>query len=231
MSDLPISSPALAWTKSLTSIAAFLLGSLLLSALHRALGPRKRWVLAASSLFQALLIALSALLVKLEKSSGSPVGGGKGEAGGGSDNHRLLFAGTAAAAAAALGLPADPGFPWLDLVPIALLSFQASGKVVASRMTGHIGLPVVVLTTLYNDLIADPSLFSFSLGLAGNLQRNRKFGGLLLYFVGAGVGGWAARSPIGFSGGLGVAGAVQVLVAVAWGIWVGEKEEEGNDDR
>lgn len=206
VADLPVASPRLAWTKSLTSILAFLLGSLALTALHRALGPTKRATLALSYLLQALLIAAAATLVRLEKVSGSPVGG-----------HHLLTA----------MIPADPGFPWADLAPIALLSFQAAGKVVASRVTGQTGLPVIVLTTLYNDLIADPALFTA--GLAGNVGRNRKVGGLVMYFLGATAGGWAARSPLGFSGGLAVGCAIQVLLAVAWGVWFEEVEGEGEE--
>lgn len=202
-SDLPVSSPKLAWTKSLTSMLSFLLGSLTLTLLHRRLGPRKRYVFALSAGLQAVLIAISAVLVQQGHSSGSPVSGGE--------------------KSLSLSLPKDPGFPWLDLLPIALLSFQAAGKVVASRMTSQIGLPVVVLTTLYNDLIADPSLFSA--GLRGDIQRNRKLSGLVLYFCGAAVGGVAARGDLGFSGLLVVACGIQAIVAAGWAVWYEDSEK------
>lgn len=89
-------------------------------------------------------------------------------------------------------------------------------------MTSQTALPVVVLTTLYNDLISDPALFTA--GLTGNVPRNRKFGGLVMYFCGATAGGAAARSNLGFSGGLAVAGAIQVCVAMGWGVWFEERE-------
>ena len=82
-----------------------------------------------------------------------------------------------------LGLPADPGFPWLDILPICLLSFQAAGKLVASKMLEMNALPTVVLTTLYHDLFTDPAFFSA--GLMGNVGRNRRLGALVFYFGGA----------------------------------------------
>lgn len=213
VSDLPVSSPKLAWTKSLTSITSFLLGSLILTTLHRWLGETKRWVLSLSFLLQAVLIAVAAVMVKRGHSSGSPAGGGKVV----SNVNGELDLGVNA-------VPEDPGFPWTDLIPIALLSFQASGKVVASRVTSQTGLPVVVLTTLYNDLISDPALFTA--GLMGNIQRNRKVGGLVLYFCGAVVGGVTASRSLGFSGGLAVACAIQLGVAIAWAVWFEEKADD-----
>lgn len=203
VSNLPVSSPRLAWVKSLVSILSFLLGSVLLTHLQRYLGQTKRWVLSLSFLFQALLIGISAELVRQGKSSGSPVGGDEGK----------LYT-----------VPEDPGFPWTDLLPIAFLSFQASGKVVASQVTGQTAIPVVVLTTLYNTLISDPGLFTG--GLTGNVPRNRKFGGLVFYFGGATVGGVAASGQLGFSGGLAVACAIQVAVAVLWLAIPGQKDDE-----
>lgn len=216
VSDLPVSAPRIAWTKSLASILSFLLGSVLLTALHRRLGATKRWVLCISFLLQALMIAVSAVLVKLGHSSGSPVGGG---------GSMIIISDTVSSGG--IAIPRDPGFPWTDLLPIAFLSFQAAGKVVASRMTSQTGLPVVVLTTLYNDLISDPALFTA--GLSGNIPRNRKVGGLIMYFGGATVGGVAASSQLGFSGGLGIGCAIQVGIAIAWSVWFEEIKSDSDE--
>ena len=124
------------------------------------------------------------------------------------------------------GIPADIGFPTMDLVSIGLLSFQAAGKVVASRVLGFNALPSVVLTTLYNDLASDPALFTA--GLMGNVQRNRRFGGLLFYTFGALVGGAFARSSLGFAGALWFTAGIKVLIVVAWLLW--REEGKGSED-
>jgi hypothetical protein len=121
------------------------------------------------------------------------------------------------------GIPRDLGFPSMDLVSIGLLSFQAAGKVVASRVLGFNALPSVVLTTLYNDLASDPALFTA--GLMGNVQRNRRFGGLVFYIFGALIGGVFARSSVGFAGALWFTAGIKVVIVIAWLFW----REEGKD--
>lgn len=190
--DLPIATPSLAWTKSLTSILSFLLGAGLISAFHRTFGERKRWVLAASFSFQMAVTIVSAILVSSGSSSESPARPGE--------------------PSAPMGIPQDIGFPSMDLVPIGLLSFQAAGKVVASRVLGYNALPAVVLTTLYNDLASDPALLTA--GLMGNVQRNRRLGGLLSYVGGALIGGTFARSSLGFAGALYFTAGIKLLVVL-----------------
>ena len=149
------------------------------------------------------MIAMSAYLVQTGRSSDSPHS--KGEE--------------------LIPIPAHPGFPWTDLIPIGLLSFQAAGKVVASRVLEYNGLPCVVLTSLYTDLMSDPGLFTA--GLTSNVQRNRRVGGAVFYFIGAVLGGFAAGSDIGFSGALWIAAILQFIVAAAWMLWpVAEDEDE-----
>ena len=113
--------------------------------------------------------------------------------------------------------PKDPGFPWIDLIPISLLSFQAAGKIVASRVLQYNALPTVVLTTIYNDLMADPSLLSA--GLFDNVVRNRRLAAIVLYFGGAVSGGAFARSPAGFAGTLFTAAAIKFVIVLAWLLW------------
>jgi len=109
----------------------------------------------------------------------------------------------------------------MDLVPIGLLSFQAAGKVVSSRVLGFNALPAVVLTTLYNDLASDPALLTA--GLMGNVQRNRRMGSLLMYVCGALVGGAFARSSLGFAGALWFTAGIKSLIVLGWLAW----REEG----
>lgn len=204
--SLPVASPSLAWTKSITAILSFILGAALISAFHRNFGPRKRWVLAASFTFQLLVTAAAAAVITHGGASESPAKPGEP-----SD---------------LAGVPRDIGFPTIDLVPIGLLSFQAAGKVVASRVLGMNALPAVVLTTLYNDLAADPALLTA--GLAGNVQRNRRAGGLVAYVFGALVGGAFAKSAVGLAGALWFTAGIKFLLVVAWLFWREEgKEEEG----
>jgi hypothetical protein len=203
VNSLPVDTPDLAWTKSLTAIISFLFGAASISFFHRAFGERKRWVLAASFGFQMLVTAIAAILVHSGSSSESPVRPGE--------------------PSAQSGIPRDIGFPTMDLVSIGLLSFQAAGKVVASRVLGYNALPSVVLTTLYNDLAADPALFTA--GLMGNVQRNRRFGGLVFYIFGALIGGVFARSSLGFAGALWFTAGIKVLIVIGWLLW----REDGKD--
>lgn len=117
----------------------------------------------------------------------------------------------------------------MDLVPIGLLSFQAAGKVVASRVLGLNSLPTVVLTTLYNDLASDPALFTA--GLMGNVQRNRKLGGLLSYVCGALIGGAFAGSSLGFAGALWFTAGIKVLIVIAWLLWREEGKTAEDEER
>ena len=205
VSNLPVPQPRYAWTKSVCSIIAFLLGAGVFGFLHRAIGERKRWVLAASFILQAVMIAVAAHLVARGHASGSPA------------KKPSIF-----------GLPSDPGFPWMDLVPIGLLSFQAAGKITLSRALQYNGLPVVVLTTIYHDLVTNPAFYTN--GLSGNPVRNRKVAGLVFYFGGAVAGGAFARSPVGFSGLLWTAAGVTLLIAVAWLFWREEAEKDEFDE-
>jgi len=209
VSNLPAASQRLAWTKSLCAILCFSLGAISFSSLHRLLSPRKRWVLMLSFTIQATFILISAVMIKSGNASDSPVK---------EKPSKPNFLNT---------IPADPGFPWIDLVPIGLLSFQGAGKVVASRVLQYTALPTVVLTTLYNDLMSDPGLLTD--GLLHNSQRNRRIGGVVFFFSGAVLGGVFVSSAFGFAGALWVAAAVKGGIVCAWFVWKEEVENEDED--
>lgn len=81
----------------------------------------------------------------------------------------------------------------------------------------------MVLTTLYNDLASDPALLTA--GLTGNVQRNRRMGGLLSYIIGALAGGTFARSSLGFAGALWFTAGIKLLIVLGWLVW----REEGKE--
>lgn len=140
----------------------------------------------------------------------------------------LVYRGNSSGSPGSERIPANPGFPKTDFIPIALLAFQAAAKVIASRVLDCGGLPCVVLTSLYADLVSDPSFFSA--GLFGNAQRNRRLGGAVFYFFGAVLGGVAAATAIGFSGGLFVAAGLQIATAILFLLWRAEKSEVDEDE-
>lgn len=73
------------------------------------------------------------------------------------------------------------------LVPIALLSIQASGQTVVSRILGFNEIPTVVLTSTYCDLGFDPQLFTTA--PSENVKRNRRIAAVVLLLGGAMLGG------------------------------------------
>jgi hypothetical protein len=204
ISNLPVDTPNYAWTKSITSILAFIVGTLLFSTFHRTFGARKRWPLILTFVIQAILVFISASLIAGRSSSESPA---------------------KPPTVANRILPSDPGFPWADLIPIALLSLQASAKILSSRWLESPHLTTCVLTVLYSDLFADPALFSA--GLMGNGKRNQRVSGAVVYFVGAALGGALAKSSVGFEGALWISGACNLGIAGAWAMWW---REEGKGD-
>lgn len=191
----------------MTSIVAFFIGALSFATFYRFFGQRKRWTLFASFLIHASLVTGAAVMVTYELSSESPA----------KDK-----------SPSAAGLPKDPGFPWLDLVPIAFLSFQGAGKLLSSRQLEQNFLPTVVLSTLYCDLLSDPALFTA--GLLQNGKRNRRAGGAIFYFVGAVSGGAMAKGKAGFTGGLWLAAGINFAISFAWLLWKSEKAEEESED-
>ncbi|RDI81818.1 hypothetical protein Vi05172_g8188 [Venturia inaequalis] len=204
-SNLPEGTTRTQLLKSLCAILCFILGALFFSSLHRRFTPQKRWVLILSFSIQVILIVTSALLVQSgsvdDDSPKRPV------------HAPLNFA--------------TRGFkdsPW-DLLPIGLLSFQAAGQVVASRALECAQLPTIVISTLYADLVSDPSFFSG--GLCGNAPRNRRVGGVVFYIMGAVLGGVFAASRYGSAGSLWVVALVKGAIVFGWIGWREKSEEKG----
>ncbi|OAP57802.1 hypothetical protein AYL99_08540 [Fonsecaea erecta] len=196
-SDLPDTVPRHTWTKSLVAIVCFCLGALFFSRYHRYLSPLKRWVIASSFFIQTAFMILTAGLISggvVSKTGESRTDGGRGS------------------------------FPWHELCPIALLSFQAAGQIVASRVLKFNALPTVVLTSLFCDLMGDPDLFTA--GLLADPDRNRRALGAVLLFGGAAVSGALIKSSsVGYQGALWVATGVKGAMVLAWLVWSPKRQQ------
>lgn len=98
----------------------------------RNIHPKRRLTLAASFLFQAILIFVAAALVQRGVVP-SPSG------------HEEL----------------DPSkVHFIELLPIGFLAFQGGGQIVTSRILGINEVPTTVLTSLYCDLMSDPYMLA-----------------------------------------------------------------------
>ncbi|KAL3464306.1 hypothetical protein BJX64DRAFT_94711 [Aspergillus heterothallicus] len=117
--------------------------------------------------------------------------------------------------------PEDPRAPieWMQVLPISLLSFQAAGQIVSSRVLGYDELPTVVLTTLLCDLLVDPNLGA---AVKANPKRNRRIGGFLALFLGAmTAGGLSKLTEMAAS--LWFAMGIKLVITVSWFVWKGER--------
>ncbi|KAE8390929.1 hypothetical protein BDV23DRAFT_193443 [Aspergillus alliaceus] len=120
--------------------------------------------------------------------------------------------------------PEDPRAPieWMQILPISLLSFQAGGQIVASRVLGVDEIPTVVLTTLLCDLLVDPRLTA-----RVNTKRNRRVGAFLALFLGAMTAGGLSRVTI-MAASLWLAMGLKFSVTVAWVVWRAEGARKGD---
>ena len=105
------------------------------------------------------------------------------------------------------------------LLPLAMLSFQSAGQIVASRMLAYNELPTVVLTSTYCDLMFDSALFTAT--IRENSKRNRRFISVVALLLGAGLGGILTRGG-SIADALWIAGTIKVIMAVNWIFWRGE---------
>lgn len=182
------------WARSLVSIASFALGALLTSRLHRALSPRRpqRGSLALAFLLQSLCVCLAASLVQ------------------------------AGAVAQRQAEQPGEGTDWREVAPIALLSFQAAGQIVASRVLGVNEVPTVVVTSLLCDLMSDPMLAAGPV-LRGHRKRNNRVVGFVLTLVGSVLGGWMLKATGQVQPVLWLVFGIKVCISLAWTVWKAEE--------
>ncbi|CAD6448802.1 98026ac7-f96f-4e93-9fbd-6051928ce9a1 [Sclerotinia trifoliorum] len=105
---------------------------------------------------------------------------------------------------------------WNQIAAIALLSFQAAGQIVSSRLLGVGEVPTIVITSLLCDLLSDPALFARP---SANVKRNRRAIAFTLTLLGAIVGGWVSKITKSVSPMLWVAGGCKILMTLTWGCW------------
>lgn len=114
---------------------------------------------------------------------------------------------------------------WREMAPIAILSFQAAGQIVASRVLGVNEVPTVVITSLLCDLMSDPKLASTPI-FRGNRKRNNRVAGFVLTLVGSIIGGWMLKGTGEVQPVLWLVFAIKFVITLGWLFWKGEIVEE-----
>ncbi|MDI1485379.1 MAG: hypothetical protein OHK93_000516 [Ramalina farinacea] len=105
---------------------------------------------------------------------------------------------------------------WWDMIPIALLSFQAAGQIVGSRALSLSEIPTVVVTSMLHDISTDPKFFA---GLNKNVKRNRRVAAFLLILIGAIAGGFIGEGTKRMQIPLWIAGGLKLGIVIAWMLW------------
>ena len=109
---------------------------------------------------------------------------------------------------------------WWDVLPIALLSFQAAGQIVGSRAVSLSEVPTVVVTSMLHDIFSDPKLLA---GLSKNVKRNRRIGAFFALLIGAVAGGFIGENTKRMQVPLWIAGAIKLGITAAWMTWPEKK--------
>lgn len=113
---------------------------------------------------------------------------------------------------------------WRQCLPIALLSFQSAGQIVASRALKLNAIPTVVLTSMLHDLATDPRLLAPWLS---NPKRNDMLGAFAATLLGAIIGGFMSIKTGQMQSTLWLVGGLKFSIAGAWFMWpTGEGEDE-----
>jgi uncharacterized membrane protein YoaK (UPF0700 family) len=113
----------------------------------------------------------------------------------------------------------------IQLVPLAMLAFQAGQQCVTARELGLNEIPTTVLTSVYCDLGNDHELFS---PLSSNWKRNRRFASAIILLLGAISGGWLSRTDIGIAASLWMAAGMKFCIAIMWLCWKADRTDEEN---
>ncbi|MCJ1324775.1 hypothetical protein MMC10_001437 [Thelotrema lepadinum] len=182
------------WLHSLLSLICFALGAVFFSRLNTLLSPaHKRSTLAISFSIQSVFIFAAAILVQVGWVDGSVPP---------ANIHKE---------------------EWNQLLAIALLSFQASGQMIATFTLNYGELSTVVVTGLLCDLWRDPAIFA---PFSKNPKRNRRAAGFVLMLLGGIAGGWLCKAVHNITATLWVAGGAKTAITVAWCFWPAEVEQE-----
>ena len=113
---------------------------------------------------------------------------------------------------------------WRQCLPIALLSFQSAGQIVASRALGHDTIPTVVLTSLIHDVATDPLLL---IKWTENPKRFQRLGAFAAVLLGAVAGGFLSVATGKMQSTLWLVGGLKLVIAGIWWFWPSAKVENG----
>lgn len=109
-----------------------------------------------------------------------------------------------------------------EIAPIALLSFQAAGQIVASRILGINEIPTVVITSLLADLFSDPRLMAMPI-MRGNPKRNNRVVGFTLTLVASIAGGWILKGTGQVQPVLWIVFSIKMIISFSWLGWKEQK--------
>lgn len=109
------------------------------------------------------------------------------------------------------------------LIGIPFLAWQFGAQVAASRALGYGEIPTTVLTSVYNDLVSDPKLWTWK-----NAKRNRRAAAAVMLLAGGVCGGWLSTLRDGFGIVLWIGGATKVTIGLSW-LGFGEAIGDGRD--
>lgn len=112
---------------------------------------------------------------------------------------------------------------WRQTLPIALLSFQSAGQIVASRALGHDTIPTVVLTSMIHDIATDPQLL---VRWTENPKRFHRLGAFVAALIGAVIGGFLSVLTGKMQSTLWLVGGLKILLAGLCWAWPAEAEYE-----
>lgn len=180
------------WARSLCSIGCFATGAFFFSRLHKRLGPKPTQ---RGTLAASFLIQSVCICVAAALIQTGFVGSRNHSGTGDSD--------------------------WTEMAPIAFLSFQAAGQIVASRVLGVNELPTVVITSLLCDLMSDPKLLAWPI-FSGNRKRTNRVVGFILTLVGSIIGGWMLKGTGIVTPVLWLVFAIKFVICLGWILWKGE---------
>ena len=238
LSRQPVSNHPSQYVKSVVSICSFCVGSYFFATLHRRpflsfisrpgdpSPSLRRSVLVSSFFLQSVFVAIAATLVTLNLVSNLPFRTGN------------FSSGTVRTSDGNYDSITNDALLWTDLVPIALLAFQAAGQAALSRALGMNELPTIVLSTIYYDFMSEVTQIlphdegdsrweRLGREILWNEKRNRRFGSIAALFLGGLAGGFIFRSDAGMDAALWIACGLKFMVSFAWIIW---PNEEKNDD-
>ncbi|KAI0834425.1 hypothetical protein F5Y06DRAFT_153972 [Hypoxylon sp. FL0890] len=173
------------WARSLCSIGCFTIGCLAFSRLHKFIGGgRLRRTLLFSFTLQTVCVVVAATIIQTGIVDGTY------------PSQRD---------------PADVDF--IELAPVALLSFQAAGQIVNSRGLGVSEVPTVVITSLLCDLVSDERILD---PVRKNVKRNRRALAFVLTLLGTICGGWISKATGAVQPSLWFVGAIKGAITLSW---------------